>query len=197
MNKEYLDLFASAFEGSPEMETAFDNYEELRMLRSEPELLEPIIKLDFHRATIHVSARVDSFCKLECGKGLTIGKMVHIASFSHIGLGGGKVVIEDYVGISSGTIIISGSNVCDDVPSMSAVAPFHMRKFNKDYTTTLKRFSGTYAGAVIFPGVTLHEGAIAAAGAIVTQDIPAWEIWAGNPAHCIRLRKRPPAREAR
>ena len=39
---------------------------------------------------------------------------------------------------------------------------------------------------VILPGVSIGEGAVIAAGAIVTKDVPSYEIWGGNPAHCIR-----------
>lgn len=37
-------------------------------------------------------------------------------------------------------------------------------------------------GAVIFSGVTVHKGAIVAAGSIVTKDVPCYSIVAGNPA---------------
>ena len=46
------------------------------------------------------------------------------------------------------------------------------------------------AGAVILPGVTLNEGVIVAAGAVVTQSVPAWKIVAGTPARVIRDRPR-------
>ncbi|UVO67638.1 LbetaH domain-containing protein [Parabacteroides distasonis] len=36
--------------------------------------------------------------------------------------------------------------------------------------------------------VTIGEGAIVGAGAIVTKDIPSNEVWAGNPARFIRKR---------
>ncbi len=42
--------------------------------------------------------------------------------------------------------------------------------------------------AVIKSGVTIGDGAVIGAGSIVTKDIPAYEIWAGNPAHKIRDR---------
>ena len=51
--------------------------------------------------------------------------------------------------------------------------------------------------AIIIRGVTIGNGAIVAAGAVVTKDVPAYEIWAGVPAR--RLRDRfpdGPAREA-
>lgn len=38
------------------------------------------------------------------------------------------------------------------------------------------------AGAVILPGLTLHDGCKIGAGAIVTKDVPAGETWVGNPA---------------
>lgn len=37
-------------------------------------------------------------------------------------------------------------------------------------------------GAVVFTGVHIHRGAIIAAGSIVTKDVPAYAIVAGNPA---------------
>lgn len=40
--------------------------------------------------------------------------------------------------------------------------------------------------AVILPGVTIHENAIVAAGAVVTKDVPANTIVGGNPAKVIR-----------
>lgn len=50
---------------------------------------------------------------------------------------------------------------------------------------TLK--DGAWAGACCFigPGVTLHEGAVAAAGSVVVKDIPEMTIAGGNPAKVI------------
>ncbi len=44
------------------------------------------------------------------------------------------------------------------------------------------------AGAIILPGVRIGEGAIIGAGAVVTCDIPPYEIWAGVPARRMRAR---------
>src|ERR1700722_5918161 len=44
--------------------------------------------------------------------------------------------------------------------------------------------------AVILPGVTISEGAVVAAGAIVTKDVPAFSISAGVPAQVIGTRTR-------
>lgn len=42
------------------------------------------------------------------------------------------------------------------------------------------------AGTIILKGVTIGEKSIIAAGAVVTKNIPAGEIWGGNPAKFIR-----------
>ncbi len=42
--------------------------------------------------------------------------------------------------------------------------------------------------AILMPGVTVNEGAIIGAGAIVTKDVPKNAVVGGNPAKLIRYR---------
>jgi putative colanic acid biosynthesis acetyltransferase WcaF len=44
------------------------------------------------------------------------------------------------------------------------------------------------AGVFVGPGVTMAQGAVAGARAVVMTDVPAWTIVAGNPAREIRKR---------
>lgn len=44
------------------------------------------------------------------------------------------------------------------------------------------------AHATILPGVRIGQGAVVAAGAVVTQDIPSGEVWGGCPARFIQQR---------
>ncbi|WP_206473176.1 CatB-related O-acetyltransferase [Dietzia sp. KRD202] len=43
-------------------------------------------------------------------------------------------------------------------------------------------------GATILRGLTIGDGSIIAAGAVVTHDVPPYEIWGGVPARFIRQR---------
>lgn len=49
------------------------------------------------------------------------------------------------------------------------------------------------ARAMILSGVTVGDGAIIAAGAVVARDVPAYGIFAGNPARLIKYRFAPEA----
>lgn len=44
--------------------------------------------------------------------------------------------------------------------------------------------------AVVLPGVTIGEGAVVAAGAVVPRDVPPYTLVGGNPARVIRQRNR-------
>lgn len=45
------------------------------------------------------------------------------------------------------------------------------------------------ANSIVLPGVKIGEGAVIAAGAVVTSNVGSYEIWAGVPARFIRFRK--------
>ena len=49
---------------------------------------------------------------------------------------------------------------------------------------------GAYLGmnTLVVKPVTIGENAIIGAGSVVTKDVPANEVWAGNPARFIRKR---------
>lgn len=151
------------------------------------ELYEPVVVLKPEQVQAHPTARIDSFCKLEGGNGIHIGRCVHISSYCHINVGGGFVWIGDYVGIASGARILGGSNQ-PDAPSMSASAPADMQHVERAQTL-IGHYAFVGAGATVMAGVTIGEGAVVGAGAVVTKSVPPWEIWAGVPAAKIGERE--------
>jgi acetyltransferase-like isoleucine patch superfamily enzyme len=52
--------------------------------------------------------------------------------------------------------------------------------------TLVKRGASIGSNATILCGVTIGEGAIVGAGSVVTKDVPARAIVAGNPAQVLR-----------
>ena len=44
-------------------------------------------------------------------------------------------------------------------------------------------------GAMVLPGVTIGDGAVVAAGSVVTKDVEPWTVVGGNPARFIKKRE--------
>lgn len=149
---------------------------------------EPSIILKPEMIDIDDDSRIDGMVKLEGGAGITIGRWVHVSSFAHLNIGGGTLIVGDGVGIASGARIVTGSNLKEG-EFMSAAAPRERQVIGRGVTEIEARaFIG--AGATLLPGVHIGQGAVVGAGAVVTHDVGAWEIWAGVPAKKIGERDR-------
>jgi UDP-2-acetamido-3-amino-2,3-dideoxy-glucuronate N-acetyltransferase len=86
------------------------------------------------------------------------------------------VILEDYV-------FCGPSMVFTNVKTPRCEYP---RNTSADYgTTRIKHGSSIGANATIVCGITLHERAFVAAGAVVTKDVPAYAMVAGVPARII------------
>jgi acetyltransferase-like isoleucine patch superfamily enzyme len=130
--------------------------------------------------------RIDDYSRIEGGKGTRIGKYVHICSFASI-YGGGEAVIGDYCGITQGARLVTGTEQLNFV--MTAAAPAHLRNpLAGKIIMEPNSFIG--ANAVVLPNITIGEGAVVGAGAVVIKDVPPWVIVAGVPARIISKRDR-------
>ena len=147
--------------------------------RKKAQVYEHIIVTNPDKILMHLSARLDAFCKLEGGRGIEIGAFVHIASFCHLNIGGGLLIIEEGATCSSGVKICTGMSVVGVGLSGSAAHPNFQKK---TATVYIRRNATIFAGAIILPGVEVGAGAVVAAGAVVTKSVRANTQVQGVPA---------------
>ncbi len=123
--------------------------------------------------------RIGAFVEIQ--KNVTIGKRCKIQSHTFICEG---AVIEDEVMVAHGVMFIN-----DKDPG--AVNPDGSLKNEKDWICTptiVKKRSAIGSNATIMCGITIGEGALIGAGAVVTKDVPPDTIVTGNPAKILKKR---------
>lgn len=131
---------------------------------------------------------IDAYCRLDAVIGsISIGKRVHVAQGCILG-GGGNLVIEDYVGLAAGAKIYSHSEAPRGGKRISGPMVPERYKSLVSGPVTLKKDSFIGAGAVVLPGVTIGEGAVVGANALVTKDVPDYNIAIGVPAKPVGRR---------
>lgn len=126
----------------------------------------------YHYCNIYPEARIGKNCKIgsytEIGN-VTIGNNVTIGAFSFIPEG---ITIEDDVWI--------GPKFCG---TNDTYPPSLKSEWGK---ILIKKGARIGASVTILPNITIGDGALIGAGAVVTCDIPPYEVWAGVPARYIR-----------
>lgn len=131
-------------------------------------------------------SRIDGMVKLECAGGVELGRYVHIGSFVHV-LGGGTLIVGDGVAITSHAVVVTGSNDESGYYMSSVADPDSYVVVRR--TTRIDEGAFVGSGATILPGVHIGAFSIVGAGAVVTRDIPAGQVWMGVPARKIRDRR--------
>lgn len=123
--------------------------------------------------------------KAKIGQNCSIGQNVFVANGAIIGNG---CKIQNNVSLYEGVILedyvfCGPSMVFTNIKTPRCEFP---RNSSDDYLRTLvKRGTSIGANATIVCGVTLHEYAFVAAGAVVTKDVSAYRMVAGVPAKPI------------
>jgi len=130
--------------------------------------------------------------------GCSVGDNTKIGAFVEIQKG---VLIGKNCKISSHTFICEGVKIQDEVfigHNVTFINDAYPRAANIDGSlqsdedwavvpTEVKTGVSIGSSATILCGVTIGEGAILGAGSLVTKDVPDYEIWAGTPAHFLRV----------
>ena len=116
---------------------------------------------------------------VEVQKNAYIGKHCKISSHTFICEG---VTIEDNVFIGHGVTFINDSYPRATTPSgeLQTEADWKVER------TRVKQGASIGSGSTILSNVTIGENAIVGAGSMVTKDVPANAIVAGNPARLFR-----------
>lgn len=104
-----------------------------------------------------------------------------------------KLYIGDYVSIGPEAVILMGGNHTHRTDWISCY-PFEdkiLEAYQSKGDTVIK--DGVWIGlrALVMPGVTIGEGAVVAAGAVVTKNLEPYTVYGGNPAKEIRKRFTP------
>ena len=121
--------------------------------------------------------------------GAVIGRDSNICSHCFIE---NKVVVGDRVTVKCGVQLWDGVTLEDDVfvgPNATFTNDREPRSRNASATllpTLVKKGASIGANATILPGLTIGEGAMVGAGAVVTKDVPPRTLVVGNPARVVR-----------
>lgn len=94
---------------------------------------------------------------------------------------GAGITIEDDVMLGSGVHIYVHNHRFDQ-PSIPIIDQGHY----PSEPVVLERGCWVGAGTIILPGVSIGRNAIVGAGSVVTYDVPAHAVVAGNPARLLR-----------
>jgi serine O-acetyltransferase len=116
------------------------------------------------KTIIGKGATIENFC--EVGSNCKIQTNVYLTAYSKV---------EDYVFIGP-CVVTSNDNY----------AARSKERFKYFKGVTIKKGARIGAGAVILPGVTIHEDGFAAAGSVVTKDVEEAKIVKGSPAKYFR-----------
>lgn len=120
---------------------------------------------------------------VEIQKGSRIGHRCKISSHSFICEG---VTLEDEVFIGHNVVFTN-----DRYPRAASNGKLQSEADWMCIPTLVKRGASIGSGAVLLCGITVGEKAMIGAGSVVTRDVPAGAIVAGNPARVLIPRSKP------
>ena len=142
---------------------------------------------DCQNENIPNSSNIWQFCVIL--PGAQIGENVNICSHCFIE---NDVKIGNNVTVKCGVQVWDGVELEDNVmigANVSFTNDMYPKAKNKDWTmlrTKVCKGATIGAGSTILPGITVGENALIGAGSVVTKNVPAGEVWVGNPAKFLK-----------
>jgi acetyltransferase-like isoleucine patch superfamily enzyme len=132
--------------------------------------------INLYGCEIGDETKIGAFVEIQ--KNASVGRRCKISSHTFICEG---VTIEDNVFIGHGVMFIN-----DSYPRATTDGQLQTEADWKVERTFIKKGASVGSGATILAKVTVGENAIVGAGSVVTKDVPANAIVAGNPAKVLR-----------
>jgi UDP-2-acetamido-3-amino-2,3-dideoxy-glucuronate N-acetyltransferase len=133
--------------------------------------------INLYGCEIGDETKIGAFVEIQ--KNAKVGRRCKISSHTFICEG---VTIEDHVFIGHGVTFINDSHPRATTPAgeLQTETDWHVQH------TLIKKGASIGSGATILSNVVIGENAIVGAGSMVTRDVPAGVIVAGNPARLLR-----------
>lgn len=151
------------------------------------------IKMKFRtnkKVIIQNKSKLPEYCKVgRYSYGLELNNILYHCSDQNV-----KLIIGDFCSIASGVKFILAS---DHPYKGLSTFPFKVlfggenAEAQSKGNITIKDDVWIGLNSIILSGVTINQGAIIAAGSVVTKDVPPYAIVGGNPAHIIKYRFEP------
>jgi len=132
--------------------------------------------INIYGCEIGDETKIGAFVEIQ--KNATIGRRCKISSHTFVCEG---VVIEDNVFIGHNVAFIN-----DSYPRATTGDQLQTEADWKVEKTLVKKGASIGSGCTILANLTIGENAIVGAGSVVTKDVPANSIVAGNPARVLR-----------
>ena len=134
--------------------------------------------INLYGCAIGYETKIGAFVEIQ--KNAIVGQRCKISSHTFICEG---VTIEDNVFVGHGVTFVN-----DSYPR--ATAPGGDLQIESDWKvepTVIRKGASIGSGATILSNISIGENAIVGAGSVVTKDVPANAIVAGNPARILRF----------
>lgn len=130
------------------------------------------------KISIGDNVRIDDFCILSGN--ITLGSNIHISAYVAL-YGAMGIIMEDYSGISPKSVVYSAM---DDFSGDYLIGPIHPEKTTNVTGGVVRicRFVQIGTNSVVFPNLTIGEGAVVGACSLVNKDCEEWSIHFGIPA---------------
>ena len=128
---------------------------------------------------------------MRIGKNCVVRRGVYLGSPNELEVGDGSFIGRANLYCTGGVKIGKNVNVSDGAVIITAKHDVNSPAFEALYEPiAVGDWAWIATNAIVLAGVTIGEGAIVAAGAVVTKDVPPYSVVGGNPAKVIAERKK-------